>query len=91
MDQDPPDSALPALADELAAADDEHPDVAVSDESGWTLSAFGNGRVVWENVEEDDEPRHLEAVDRDRLVAMFEALARGDIASIEANPWMTGY
>ncbi|MGH3117437.1 MAG: hypothetical protein ACRDQ2_10065 [Gaiellales bacterium] len=91
MDQDPPVSALRVLVDELASADVEHPDVAVADESGWALSAFKDGRVVWENVEEDVEPRHLEGVDRERLVTMFEALARGDVASIEANSWMPGY
>lgn len=26
--------------------------------SEWTLSVFENGLVIWENVAEDDEPRH---------------------------------
>lgn len=90
MDADPPLSALPDLLDELAGADEEHPDVAVSDESGWTLSAFRDGRVVWENVEADDAPRQMEGLDRDRLLSLFEALARGDIATVEAAPWEPG-
>jgi hypothetical protein len=58
---------LPTLVAELDAyEDDEHPDIAVSHESGWTLSAFPSGLLVWENVYADDEddsspaaPRHL--------------------------------
>lgn len=48
MEQDPPDEAVRVLLDELDTADAEHPDVAVSHESGWTLSAFRGGRLVWE-------------------------------------------
>jgi hypothetical protein len=92
MDEDPPTTALATLVAELENADDEHPDVAVSHESGWTLSAFANGSVVWVNVEEDEvNPRHLDGVDRDQLVAMFETLATGDLSSIEAYPWVPGY
>ncbi len=45
-----------SLLDELERASTEHGDVAVTHESGWTLTVFGGGRVAWENVEEDDEP-----------------------------------
>ena len=40
MESDPPVEAVRDLVEELAGADVEHPDVAVSHESGWTLSAF---------------------------------------------------
>jgi hypothetical protein len=44
MERDPPTPALDALIRELdAAEDDEHPDVAVQHESGWSLSAFSSG------------------------------------------------
>jgi hypothetical protein len=89
MEASPPVAALAALVDELATADDEHPDVAVSHESGWTLSAFPSGLVVWENVEDEvDTSRHLDGVDRQQLVRMFEMLAAGDLSSIEAYPWL---
>lgn len=91
MDHNPPVAVLASLVEELAEVDDEHPDVAVSDESGWTLSAYAGGRVVWENVEDDDEARHLDGVRRQQLLVMFERVAAGDLAWIEENPWMPGY
>jgi hypothetical protein len=56
MERDPPKEAVRALLDEPDVADVEHPDVAVSPESGWTLSAFSGGWLVWENVERDEAP-----------------------------------
>ncbi len=50
MESDPPVEAVRDLVEELARADVEHPDVAVSRESGWTLSAFVGGRLVWQSV-----------------------------------------
>jgi hypothetical protein len=92
MEQDPPQSAIAALVEELASADAEHPDVALADESGWSLSAFRSGRVVWENVEDDDvEPRHLTGVRPEQVVVLFETLAAGDVGAIEQEPWMAGY
>lgn len=44
-EDDPSLSALTSLVDELVLAEAEHPDIAVSDESGWTLSLFA--RVAW--------------------------------------------
>lgn len=91
MDQDPSLEAVRALLDELDTADDEHSDVAVSHESGWTLSALQGGRLAWENVEEDEEPRHRVGVERNEVVRLFEALTRGDLAEIETQPWSPGY
>jgi hypothetical protein len=84
-------SRLALLLDELdEGGDAEHPDVAVADPTGWTLSAFSNGKVVWENVE-DGEPRHLDHVERVRLISLFTAVAAGDLATVEAQPWQPGY
>ena len=83
--------AVGALLAELDAGDDaEHPDVAIAHESGWTLSAFPSGLVVWENVE-DGEPRHLAGVSRERVRAMFDALAAEDLDAVEAQEWQPGY
>lgn len=90
MESNPPLDRLPLLLDELDQDDPEHPDVAVSHESGWTLSAFPNGLVVWENVE-DDDPRHLQAVPRDRLLMLFRAIAEGNVEVIEKEAWVHGY
>lgn len=93
MESDPSVEVLATLVKELEdSADLEHPDVSVSDESGWTLSAYRNGLVTWENVEDEEiEPRHMSNVARDQVVKMFETLATGDVETIEAYPWMPGY
>ena len=94
MEADPPLDRLAALISELdALEDDEHPDVAVGHESGWTLSAFPSGLVVWENVEEDDDPpaRHMDGVTRERLLELFHMIATGDLETVERQQWLPGY
>lgn len=81
---------LPALLRELSEADAEHADVSVSDESGWTLSAFATGRVVWENAEGDGRPRHLFATPDD-VLDLFRALIRGDLRAVEQEAWEPRY
>lgn len=96
MEVDPPLARLATLIGELNSyEDDEHPDVEVSHESGWGLSAFPSGLVVWENDEEqgDTRPyvRHMDGVTRERLLELFHAVARGDLAMVEQQPWLPGY
>jgi hypothetical protein len=86
-EHDPPTEQLDALIAELDEVDQEHPDVALSHESGWTLSAFTNGRVFWENVQQDEPARLMGNVECDRLRELFLRLARGEITLIEAEPW----
>ena len=90
MERDPDVTAIERLLDELAAADGEHPDVALSDASGWTLSAFPGGRVVFENVEADDA-RHLAGVARGAIADLMRALATGDLDVVDRQPWQPGY
>jgi hypothetical protein len=70
---DPGLPSIDAPLDELDLVDDEHPDVALNHASGWTLSAFPGGLVVYENVEEDDEPCHLRGVERDAIARLMRA------------------
>ena len=81
-----------ALA-ELDADDDEHPDCWVTDdESSWTLSAFGSGLVIWERITDDERrPRHMRGISRQQVMGLWEALAAGRIADVEAQPWRPGY
>lgn len=71
--------------------DPEHPDVALSHESGWTLSAFPSGLVIWENVESDAEPRHRVLDIRQDLRGLWLALADGDLGAVEAFGWFPGH
>ena len=92
MESDPPLEAIITLLEELDAEDDEHPDVAVSHESGWTLSIFPSGRMIWENVEGDEEPRHRTGVGRDEARRLLSALAAGRMDEVDAAAgWQSGY
>jgi hypothetical protein len=79
------------LGDLDGVDDAEHPDVSLSHESGWTLSAFPSGLVVWENVECETEPRHRRGVSRPEVRRLWLLLAGGDIASVDAYTWDQGY
>ena len=52
LDDEAPDRIFAELDEPL---DDEHPNVSIEHESGWGLSAFQSGLLVWENVEDDGE------------------------------------
>ncbi|TLQ45371.1 hypothetical protein [Streptomyces marianii] len=86
---DEPDSeTMRRVLDGLADADDEHPDVSLSHESGWSLSAFVGGLLLWENTEDDSVvPGQMRAVSTDEVLRLFGLLAAGDIAAIDTQPW----
>ncbi len=77
---------------QVRAPDAEHPDVALRHESGWCLSYFHGGLMVFENVEEGADVWHVRDIDEQRAVALWKHLARGDIASVKkAEQWLPGY
>lgn len=85
------ESGFPALLDELDDVTAEHGDVAVSHETGWTLTVLASGRVVWENIEEGGEPHHLDGLSRDETLELMELAALGDFDAVESRPWAKGY
>lgn len=90
-ERDPDVATLPVLIAELDAEDAEHPDVAIRTADGWTLSAVQGGDVYWENIEDDSDDavvRYMRDVTRERTLALFRALARGDLGEVEAQPWL---
>ena len=92
MDSDPPLSSLPSLLRELddRREDTEHGSVAVSHESEWCMSVSRGGYVIFEHLEDGGE-RHMRDVPDVKIIDLWSRLARGDIASIEAEPWRSGY
>ncbi|PBC70618.1 hypothetical protein BX265_5165 [Streptomyces sp. TLI_235] len=85
---EPDPETMRQVLDGLADADDEHPDVSLSHESGWCLSAFRSGLLVWENTEDDSvTPGEMREVTREETLRLFGLLATGDIASVEVLPW----
>ncbi|MEV0409191.1 hypothetical protein, partial [Actinoallomurus sp. NPDC050550] len=84
---------LAELLAELDGPDDpEHPDVMISHESGWTLSAFTSGLLVWEDPEDaDGVSRHMRDVPRSLVHTLFRAVAAGDLEAVDDQPWSPGY
>lgn len=92
MQRDPPIEHLRELLQSLDIEDEEHPDVALKHETEWCLSAFPSGLLVWENAEaEADNAGHMKGVLRETVLVLWLKLARGDIAAIEAEPWLPGH
>jgi hypothetical protein len=55
-----------ALA-QLDANDSEHVSVSLKHESEWCLGAYPDGVLVWEKVDTDGVPRHMNSVARQRV------------------------
>jgi hypothetical protein len=95
-ESNPPVERLREILQELdiEPEDVEHPDVSLTHETEWCLSAFPGGLLVWENVgdaSEDADPRHMNGVSRQKVLELWLKLAAGDIAAIDAEPWLPGY
>jgi hypothetical protein len=81
---------MAAILVELDQEDPEHPDTWLIHDSGWSLCAFETGRVVWENADADQPPRHMRDVARATVLALWQKLASGAIDEIEREPWCDG-
>jgi len=91
-ESEPPISALPSLYDELEEDDDiEHESVTVTHDSGWSLSAYGGGYVIFGHLDRAETERHMNGVSRDDIVRLWTLLANGDIDAVAREPWKPGY
>lgn len=75
---------------ELDVDDDEHPSVSLAHDSEWTLSAFPDGLVIWENAELD-VAQHMLHVSRSKVLELWTKLAEGQIEAVKQEPWLAGY
>jgi hypothetical protein len=90
-DENPPLESLSALFDELYTADSEHGDVAVvHDDSGWSMSAHRDGRLVFEHLRNGGE-RHMIHVPKERVLELWRQLINGDIDGLLMESWKPGY
>ncbi len=90
---DPPLGALEALYDELREhpEDEEHGDVSVGHlESEESLSAYRSGLLVRESMA-TNETRHMANVPKSKVLDLWRALAQGDIATLDREPWKPGH
>jgi len=77
-----------ASLDEAEGAD--HPDVSLVHDNGWSLSVTESGTILWENLRESEAHRpiqHLRGAGREKALTLWQALAEGRFAAIEAEPW----
>lgn len=79
--------ALPGLVAELDLADHEHTDVSVEHESGWALSAYSDGLVIWGHVEAEADVGQLTGVSRAGVIELFTELVNGDIDAVASRDW----
>lgn len=90
-DENPPVERLAALYDELHSANREHGDVTVvDDDTGWSMSAHRDGRLVFEHLGKGGE-RHMIPVAKQRVLELWRRLIDGDIDGLLAEPWKAGY
>jgi hypothetical protein len=75
----------------LGIEDEEHPDVSLTHESEWCLSAFPGGLLVWENVEIGTNPKHMRNVPQEKVLELWGKLAQGDTDAVSSEPWLDGY
>ena len=92
-ESNPPLESFSALLDELEERleDEEHTSVSLIHESEWALGISRGGYVSFENVESDDQPRHMDGVPREKIIELMQTLARGDLEALEREPWQQGY
>jgi hypothetical protein len=89
--ENPSERELREALAELEKPDEEHPDCWLSDEQGWTISAFGSGKVILENLESGEGPWHMKKQDGEVILELWKLLQAGDITAIRAKPWSPGY
>jgi hypothetical protein len=79
------------ILNELDVDDQEHPDCWLTDEeTGWTLSIFQGGLVIWDHFGDGDTARHMVDVPRRKALELWLTLATGTIEKIESEPWQPG-
>ena len=79
-ERNPSVERLRALLQELdiRVEDIEHPDVSLTHETEWCLSAFSSGLLIWENLEAEDETaKHMRGVPREKVLALWLKLTEG--------------
>lgn len=86
----PNEQRMRKILAELDEHDQEHPDACLTHETGWSLSVYESGLVIWENIDSEEVPRHQIDVSREKALELWLNLSRGEIAAIEREPWRPG-
>lgn len=90
-EDNPPVESLSDLYEELWSSGIMDGNVAViNDDSGWCISAYRNGSVVFGNLGEDGDS-HMKSISKARVLELWRRLIDGDIEGLLAEPWIPGY
>ncbi|WP_299539048.1 hypothetical protein [uncultured Streptomyces sp.] len=86
--EEPDAEAVRTIVAGLSEADDEHPDVSLTHQSGWSLSAYAGGLLLWENLEDDKGvPGVIEKASTEDVLRLFALLADGRTDDVESEGW----
>lgn len=88
---DPTEQQMQDALDQLDVEDIEHQSVSIVHESEWCLGAYRGGLLVWEHVEGELEPRHMNNVSRERVLELWRKLMADKLDEIEREHWLPGY
>ena len=80
--------------DKLDIDDEEHCEVwLTNDLTGWTLSCFPSNTIVFYDSSEDGDysPRHLTNVFRNKMLELWEKLAKSQNDELEKELWEAGH
>ena len=88
---EPSAEEMVALLESLRLESNEHPDVSLIHESGWSISAFRSGIVWLENTETGDGPWHMRGLSFDSMLELWGQLAEGRIEGLRNLAWVPGY
>lgn len=79
------EATIRSILSGLLGSDDEHSDVSLVHESGWSLSVRPDKVLRWENVEESSVPaRELPLGSWDDVTRALSKLSRGDVQAVSA-------
>ncbi|WP_327178800.1 hypothetical protein OG599_28350 [Streptomyces sp. NBC_01335] len=86
--EEPDADAVRAAVVSLGETERENPDISLTHESGWSLTAYAGGLLLWENVEDDSlVPGVIEKATTEDVLRLFGRLAAGDTDTVEAEGW----
>ncbi|MGW2571185.1 hypothetical protein [Streptomyces sp. NPDC001537] len=85
---EPNEARIREVLTELQNADNEHVDVSLVHESGWSLSVYPDKVLVWENVNDGTtRPRELTLESWQGVVDVLLKLSQGEISAVHSLDW----
>lgn len=80
---------MESILAELDTSDPEHPDTWLTHSSGWTIAADEDRYLVLSNPEQE-VVGHIANASRPQMLAFWKRLSRGEIESLQKEPWIAG-